>query len=147
MSTPYASASAGDSARGDTLRMLEELGCGSAGFMEDFADGALVLNFTHRGRQYAMRASSKGWATWWLRENPWTSRRKSTEMAWKRRALAQGAIAVSSIIRDLVKGQMAAVECEVLSFEDTFLPHLLAPDGRTVAEIVKQDLKLLPAAK
>ena len=40
-------------------------------------------------------------------------------------ALQQG----HSILRDWIKGQATAVECGILSFEATFMPHMLASDG------------------
>jgi hypothetical protein len=53
-------------------------------------------------------------------------------------------IAVNSILRDWVKGQVTAVECGILSFETVFMPYMLTSDGRTLIEHVIE-AKLLPA--
>ena len=49
-------------------------------------------------------------------------------------ALAQGLIAVNSILRDWIKGQIMAIETGLLSFEAVFLPFMLTHDGRTIAD-------------
>lgn len=59
-------------------------------------------------------------------------------------ALQQGPIAVNSILRDWVKGQVTAIECGTLTFEAVFLPCMLAADGRPVLEKLREQ-KLLPA--
>jgi len=43
-------------------------------------------------------------------------------------------VAVNSVLRDWMKGQVTAIECGILSFEAVFLPHMLTHDGRTVIE-------------
>ena len=84
----------------------------------------LLLAFTYRGHQVQLRASAHGWADLYLRENPWTNRRRCTRHEWKDRALEQGTIAVNSILRDWVKGQVTAIETGILSFESVFLPYM-----------------------
>jgi hypothetical protein len=59
-------------------------------------------------------------------------------------ALRQGHIAVNSILRDWVIGQVTAVETGILPFEAVFLPYILTSDGRTVSERI-EDIGLLPA--
>ena len=39
--------------------------------MDDNVKHEVLLAFTHRGRQVQLRASAKGWAQLWLKENPW----------------------------------------------------------------------------
>jgi hypothetical protein len=50
-------------------------------------------------------------------------------------------VAVNSILRDWIKGQITAVECGILSFESVFMPYMLTSDGRPVIERVQE---LLP---
>ena len=52
-------------------------------------------------------------------------------------------LAVNSILRDWIKGQVTAVECGILSFEAVFLPYMLTHDGRPLIERVSE---LLPEA-
>lgn len=140
MSVPYASASSGASARDEITKVLRRFGCESVGFMDDFEKHEILLAFTHRGRQVQLRASAKGWAQMYLKENPYTSRRTMPRVQWEQRALRQGHIAVNSILRDWIKGQMTAVECGILSFEAVFMPYMLTNDGRPVIERIKDVL-------
>jgi hypothetical protein len=131
---PYANATSGASARDETTKLLRRMGCDSVGFMDDFAKHEVLLAFTHRGRPVQLRASAKGWAAMYLRAEPWTSRRRDNKATYEAKALNQGLIAVNSIIRDWVKGQVVAVECGVMSFEAMFMAHMIASDGRTMLD-------------
>lgn len=83
-----------------------------------------------------LRASARGWADLFLRENPWHTRRRCSEAEWEQRALAQGMIAVNSILRDWVRGQITAIETGITEFRHVFLPYLVTASGETVAELV-----------
>lgn len=143
MSVPYASASP-QNARGEITKILQRFGCEAVGFMDDFEGGSVLLAFKHRGRQMQLRASAKGWAALWLKENPWTHRRRGQRKDYEQAALEQGLKAVNSILRDWVKGQVMAVECGILSFEAVFMPYMLTNDGRTLIERIAT-MDLLPA--
>ena len=140
-STPYAGAQSGAAARDEITKVLRRFGCESVGFMDDFDRHEVLLAFTHRGRQMQLRASAKGWAQMYLRENPWNPRRRATKQEHEQAALRQGQVAVNSILRDWIKGQVTAVECGILSFEAVFLPYMLTADGRPVVERITE---LLP---
>lgn len=140
MSVPYATASSGGNARDEITRVLRRFGCESVGFMDDFDKHEVLLAFTHRGRQVQLRASAKGWAQLYLKENPWSHRRSGSKYEYERKALYQGHRAVNSILRDWIKGQMTAVECGILSFEAVFMPYMLTNDGRPVIERIKDIL-------
>jgi hypothetical protein len=144
MSTPYASATSGASARDEITKVLRRFGCESVGFMDDFDKHEILLAFTHRGRPVQLRASAKGWAQLFLKENPWTSRRRGSRQEWEQAALRQGHTAVNSILRDWIKGQVTAVECGILSFEAVFMPYMLTADGRPLIERLKE-ADMLPA--
>ena len=143
---PYAGASSGANAREEITKVLNRFGCESVGFMDDFAEHAVILAFKHRGRPVQLRASAKGWAALYLRANPYTHQRRSTRADWERAALDQGLIAVNSILRDWIKGQVTAVETGIMSFEAVFFSHMLTNDGRSVLEVATQG-NLLPAPK
>jgi hypothetical protein len=130
MSVPYEGATSGHAARGEITNILRRFGCEEVGFLDDFANHTLLLAFTHRGRRVELRASAKGWAQLYLKENPWSSRRRGTKQQYELAALKQGQIAMNSILRDWVKGQVTAIECGVLSFEAVFMPYMLTNDGR-----------------
>ncbi|MCY4429219.1 MAG: hypothetical protein OXC11_02350 [Rhodospirillales bacterium] len=140
---PYANATSDGKAREETARMLQRLGCAAVGFMDDYVEKRVQLVFKHRGRQMCLHASSAGWAAMFLKANPWTPRRRYTKEQWETRALNQGGIAVSSILRDWVKGQVMAIETGVMSFEQAFLPYMLTKHGKTVGELLEANPSLL----
>lgn len=146
MSVPYASAKSGAAARQEITKMLAKFGCESVGFMDNFADGSVILAFKHRGRPVQLEASGKGWAALYLREHPWTFRRRGIRANYEKAALEQGQIAVNSILRDWVKGQLTAVECGMMPFEAVFAVHMLLPDGTRVIDHIDKTLRLAPPA-
>ena len=134
MSTPYASATSGASARDEISKLLRRFGCESVGFMDDYENYSVLLAFKHRGRQMQLQASAKGWAALYMKENPWTHRRSGTKQEYENKASKQGLIAVNSILRDWVKGQIMAVETGILSFEAVFMPYMMLENGQTLIE-------------
>src|SRR4051812_8138019 len=99
MTVPYQDATSGAKARDEITKILQRFGCESVGFMDDFGDGSVLLAFKHRGRAVQLRASAKGWAEMWLRENPWSNRRSLKEKPYREKAITQGLVAVNSILR------------------------------------------------
>jgi len=141
---PYAQAGNNIRAREETRKLLLNFGCQSIGFTDDTTRGDVLLQFDHRGQHVQVRASANGWAAMWLKKNPWNRTRRSTRQEWEQKALRQGLVAVDSMIRDWIKGQVTAIEAGMLSFEVAFMPYMLTSDGRTMAERITE-LKLLPA--
>lgn len=143
MSLPYESATAGDKAIGEMQKILRAFGCTKFGYMLDDGEGSLLVQFEYRGRQVSVKASMKGYAAAWIKEHPWTNRMKATKAQHEAKALDVASIAVFSILRDWVKGQIMAIETGVLSFEGAFLGQLMLPNGKTVLEHATE-AKLLP---
>ena len=141
---PYASATSGAAAREEITKLLRRFGCEEMGFYDNFSDGCVMLQFKHRGRVIQLRASAKGWAAMYLKEHPWSSRCRSSRQDYEAGALQQGVVAINSILRDWVKGQITAVECGIMSFEAVFAPHMLLPDGRTLLDHAQEN-RMLPA--
>jgi hypothetical protein len=137
---PYAGATSGIRAREEIKKILRRLGADDIGFMDKYETSQVLLHFTHRGRQVQLPASAKGWARLWLKANPWTPRRRCSKVEWEQQALRQGVIAVNSIMRDWVKGQVTAIETGILSFEAVFMPYMLTDDGRPLIERVAEML-------
>lgn len=142
VSVPYAHASSGAAAKDEITKILQRFGCESVGFMDDFAEKSVLLAFKHRCRPVQLRASAKGWAAMYLRSNP-VGPRTMTKQQWEMAALDQGFVAVNSILRDWVKGQITAVETGILSFEAVFFSHMLTNDGRPLIEAISS-ANLLP---
>lgn len=144
MTVPYENATSGLKARDEITKLLRKFGCESVGFMDNFDDQTIMLAFRHRGRPVQLVASAKGWAAMYIKEHPYNwSRMKSTQQEHERKAIAQGLVAINSILRDWVKGQVTAVECGMLSFDAVFMPYMLTNDGRPIIERL-QSLDLLP---
>jgi hypothetical protein len=141
MGVPYAGATTGTKAREEISKILRGFGCEEIGFADRFDEHEVLLYFKHRGRQVHLSASAKGWARLYLKARPWTYNRRSTKQEWEQAALRQGHVAVNSILRDWIKGQVTAGECGLLSFEAVFMPFMLTGDGRPLIERVGE---LLP---
>lgn len=144
MSLPYENATSGDKAIGDMQKILRSFGCQKFGYMIDDGEGSLLVQFEYRGRQVSVKASMSGYAAAWLKEHPHTSRMKKTAKQHEAEAMQVASIAVFSILRDWIKGQIMAIETGILSFEGAFLGQLLLPSGKTVLDTVAEN-KMLPA--
>lgn len=146
MSLPYANATSGRRALEDIQKTLAAFGCARFGHMTDAERGEVLVQFEYRGRQVSVRASTSGYAAALLKREPWTRRRQSSKVEYERRATEQAAIAVYSVLRDWVKGQITAIETGILSFEGAFLGQILLPSGKTVLEHMDAT-KQLPGPK
>lgn len=144
MSLPYSNSTSGRSAMDDIRKTIQAFGCSKFAPMEDFEAGKVIIQFEYRGRMVQVEASAKGYAAAWLRQNPYSSRMRLSKVDHERRALEKGQIAVWSILRDWIKGQLTAIETGILSFEAAFLGQILLPTGETVMERVSSQ-NLLPA--
>ena len=141
---PYASAFSGpDAARNEIKKILRQFGCDSIGFTDNDAEHEVLLKFTYRGQPFEWRVSAKGWTQLYLNENPWNERRRTARQEYEQDALRQGHTAINSMLRDLIKGQMTAIECGLVSFEALFMPYMVTNDGRTLGERLPET-KLLP---
>lgn len=144
MKLPYEGATSGERAYQDIEKILQRFGCDQIGKMINTREGSLLIQFEHRGRQVSLKASLKGYAAMWIKEHPWSQRQRCTRVDHERKALELASVAVYSILRDWVKGQITAVECGILSFDEAFLAQTMLPNGRTVGQEVMQR-KMLPA--
>jgi hypothetical protein len=146
VSLPYENASSGERAIQDMQKVLRSFGCDTFGQMMNYGKGELLVQFEYRGMTISIKASIDGYAAAWLKQHPYTSRSKGTKLAHERKAKGVAAVAVYSILRDWIKGQVTAIETGVLSFEGAFLGQILLPTGKTILEHALAQ-KLLPAPK
>lgn len=144
MSLPYENSSSGQKAIGEIEKVLRRFGCSSFGHMMNFERGELLVQFEYRGTPVSIKASLNGYAAAWLKEKPYTSRMRCTRVEHEQEAKRRASLAVYSIARDWIKGQITAVETGMLTFEGAFLGQILLPSGKTVLEAAK-DQNLLPA--
>lgn len=139
MTLPYENATSGEKSLGEIQKILRGFGCNKFGSMIDDAEGTVLVQFEYRGRQAQVKASMKGYAAAWLREHPHRPQNHRYPAAQhQRKAMDIASIAVYSILRDWIKGQITAIETGILSFEGAFLGNLLLPSGQTVLEHVEQ---------
>lgn len=134
MALPYEKATSGEKALGEIQKLLRGFGCNKFGSMIDNDKGELLIQFEYRQRPVSVKASFSGYAQAYLKEHPYTSRMQKTRVEHERRALDIASIAVYSILRDWIKGQITAIETGILSFEGAFLGQILLPNGKTVME-------------
>jgi len=147
VTVPYEGATTGGKARDEIVKLLRRFGCESVGFMDDFENHEVLLAFVHRGRQIQLKASARGWAAMYLKEHPYSSYVKKSQTAHERAALNQGSIAINSILRDWVKGQLTAVETGMLSFEAVFMPYMLTADGTPLIDRLRTTDLLPPPSE
>ncbi len=144
MSLPYDSATSGKQALEQTQKILAKFGVSRFGWMTDSESGELIVQFTYKNRNIQLKASYKGYASAWLKQNPHTYRMRHTKQQHEQRAFAQAQISVYSVLRDWVKGQITAIETGMLSFDEAFLGQILTESGKTVFQEATEQ-SILPA--
>ena len=145
MSLPYENSTSGTNAINEIQKILRAFDCQKFGTGEDFDTGELFVHFERDGRRVTLSASSRGYAAAWLKAHPYKPSSHRCSLAdYQARALKIGSVAVYSILRDWVKGQVTAVEIGMMTFEAAFLPHILLPSGETVMERLNQQRLLEP---
>jgi hypothetical protein len=125
--------------------VLHRFGCQSFGSQQDFERATLIIQFRHRDRLVHVEASMKGYAAAWLRTHPWSGRMRRTRVEHEREAMRVASLAIYSILRDWIKGQITAVEMGIVSFEGAFLGQIMLASGETVLGHIERQ-KMLPGS-
>jgi hypothetical protein len=136
---PYENVTSGKRAVAVMQKTLEAIGASAFGFMDDYDNAELMVQFKWRERAVMIRASAKGYAAIWLRRHPWNYSMRTTRVEYERKALQKGRLAIYSMLRDWIKGQVTAIETGMLSFEGAFLGQIMLPSGETVLERIERD--------
>ena len=145
MPLPYESSTSGEKALGEIQKILRGFGCNKFGSMVDDGEGTILVQFEYRNRQCSVKASINGYAAAYLKAHkPARYEDSGKTRAREAKAMQIASVAVYSILRDWIKGQVTAIETGILSFEGAFLGQILLPGGKTGEEYVKHT-KLLPA--
>lgn len=135
MPLPYENATSGEKALGEIMKLLRAFGCSKSGSMSDDDKGEIIVQFEYRGRQCEVKANINGYAAAWVKEHPYNSNYRYPREKHGKRALEIANVAVYSILRDWIKGQLAAIETGILSFDRAFLGEiLLGHTGKTIFE-------------
>ena len=144
MTLPYENATSGERALGEIQKLLRGFGCNQFGSMIDDDLKEILVQFKYRGRPVSVKASIRGYAAAWLKEHPFGHRTRGSLKDHERKAMDIASVAVYSILRDWIKGQITAVETGILTFEGAFLGQILLGSGKTVLEHV-ESANMLPA--
>jgi len=141
MSLPYEKSTSGDKAFAEIQKILSRFGCDNYGIMQKARDQVTLVQFDWNGRTVSLPGHWGGYATAWLREHPYSSRMRCSEAEYRQRAMDVAQIAVCSMLRDWVKAQVTAVECQLMSVEEVFMPHMLLPNGQRMADAAQKLLE------
>src|SRR5882724_6204222 len=115
MTLPYENATSGARAIKDMQRILQTFGCANFDTMMDHQSGELMVQFEYRSREVSIKASIEGYAAAWLEDHPHTDKTTS-KFEHGRKAKHVASIAIYSILRDWIKGQITAIETGLLTF-------------------------------
>ncbi len=143
-SLPYENATSGEKALGEIQKLLRGFGCNRFGSMVDDGKQEILVQFSYRGRDVSLKASIRGYAAAWLKAHPYTHRTRCSRTEHERKAMDVASVAVYSILRDWIKGQVTAIETGILTFEGAFLGQIMLPSGRTILDHA-MDQKMLSA--
>jgi hypothetical protein len=145
-SLPYESATSGQRALAEIERVLHRFGCQSFGSQQDFERATLIIQFRHRDRLVHVEASMTPRPR--VRPEPRgrvALRMRRTRVEHEREAMRVASLAIYSILRDWIKGQITAVEMGIVSFEGAFLGQIMLASGETVLGHIERQ-KMLPGS-
>ena len=140
--------------RGEIEDLLRTWGCTKLGWSDEYDEGRATLQFVwvRESTQYIARFAVQlprrdAFIAEWKRKNgSWSVPAESTI----EKALAQGGRSAFRVLLLWIKASLNAVEHGIVSAESVFLPWIVTPDGRTVAEALvprMADLLTTPAER
>lgn len=138
MKLPYADSKAGQAREAEIRAVLRGVGASAIGFMVDDDADQIIAQFRLHGREITIPVRVVAYAEAWLRENPHTSRMRSTPAEHKRKAREQAERAAWAILADWIKAQAAMMAAGFQDAETAFLPHIHLPSGQRVVEAILQ---------
>jgi len=128
--------------RGEIETLLRRYG--ATGFLSGWSDGRAHVGFEMSGRRlkFVMKVpepSEKRFTTF-NRGRGGGEAKRSTDAAY--RLWEQASRQIWRALLLVIKAKLEAVDAGISIFDDEFLAHIVMPDGRTVAEHVREPLKL-----
>lgn len=136
MPLPYASSAAGQAREKEIRDTLRSVGATAVGFMVDHDSDQIIAQFRIHGREITIPVRVGSYAEAWLRENPHTTRMKSTAKQHQQKARQQAEHAAWAILADWIKAQAAMMAVGFFDADTAFLPHIHLPDGRLIGEAI-----------
>lgn len=138
MKLPYADSKAGSSREAEIRAILRGVGASAVGFMVDDDADQIIVQFRLKGREITIPVRVGAYAEAWLRENPHTSRSRSTFAQYKQRARQQAYCASWAILHDMIKAQAAMIAAGFQDTDTAFLPHIRLPSGHRLVDALQE---------
>lgn len=140
---PYASSEAGSSREKEIRDCLRDVGATAVGFMVDDDLDVVICQFRLQGREITVPVSVGAYERAYRVHVPRGSR--TYEADYRKKARQQAERAVWAVLADWIKAQVAMMLCGFIDADTAFLPHIHAPDGRRIAEVISDSGRhLLP---
>lgn len=143
MKLPYENSTSGERAMTEIQKILRKFKCSKFATGTDFETGELFVQFEHKKQLVNLKVNAKNYAAAWLKENPYNSRRRCSKKEHESKALDIGNLAIYSLLRDWIKGQVTMIEIGCFSFESAFLSHIMLPNGNVVIEEILEKKVLI----
>lgn len=136
MALPYAFSTAGKAREKEIRDTLRSVGASAVGFMVDDDSDQIIAQFRLHGREITIPVRIGAYQEAWLRENPHTSRMRSSPAQHRAKARQQAERATWAILADWIKAQAAMMAAGFIDTDTAFLPHIQLPDGRRIGEAI-----------
>lgn len=120
-----------DRSQAEIKRVLQRYGAGQYAPAEDWENGLAMIGFTFRDMavRIVLKLPKRNDKAFTRTETGLERASSVAEKAWEQ-ACRQRWRALAMI----VKAKLEAVECEITTFEEEFMAHLVLPGGQTVGE-------------
>lgn len=140
---PYARSEAGSNREAEIRKVLRGLGADAIGFMVDDAKHLIICQFRLKGRTVRIDVSAAAYEREWRKLNPCGPR--TDPGTYAARATMRAEYAVWAVLADWIKATASMIACGFQDVDTAFLPHIEAPDGRRIREVIAESsVQLLP---
>lgn len=138
---PYSSSKANPiQAQARIRQMLLKFGVDRLRFDEDMLKHEIKVEFIYKGLPVSMPINTDKLAAVYLKDDPWTARKRMSRQAWEAKTSRIAQNAAFSILEDFLKGHIMVVEMGVFSFEEIFLSYFRDSQGRRLGEVLAKRL-------
>jgi len=123
-------------------KLLHDYGASQFLYREDYDQdrgNLIVVEFLYKEYPVSFSISVESLAAKKMEKDPWTTRKRCTEVEWIARALNESRVQAAKMLLDYVTTMVSYTQWGVVDFEQLFLPHFKLKNGRTVGQ------ELLPA--
>lgn len=121
-------------------KLLVKFGVDRISFTLDVKRGELAVSFVYQGYPVKLPVNYVALADRYLAEDPYTSRKRTTEAEWIAAKRDISSRAAYSILEDFLKGAITMVEMGVLPFEDVFIGSFVHASGQRLGDMLTPNL-------